>query len=65
MVAVGGGSFMLVGGKAKIEVALDPGDAPATRLVLEQGPLRVEFTRRARQRGKPDDPETGEEPPLE
>lgn len=58
MVATGRSSFVLVGGKAKIEVSLDPGDAPATRLVLEQGPLQVEFTRRARQRGKP---ETAEE----
>jgi D-alanyl-D-alanine carboxypeptidase len=65
MVAVGRSSFVLVGGKAKIEVALDPGDAPATRVTLEQGPLRVEFTRRARQRGKPEDPEIGEEPPPE
>jgi CubicO group peptidase (beta-lactamase class C family) len=58
MVATGRSSFVLVGGKAKIEVPLDPGDAPATRLLLEQGPLQVEFTRRARQRGKP---ETSEE----
>jgi CubicO group peptidase (beta-lactamase class C family) len=58
MVATGRSSFVLVGGKAKIEVPLDPGDAPATRLLLEQGPLEVEFTRRARQRGKP---ETSEE----
>jgi hypothetical protein len=65
MVAVGRSSFVLVGGKAKIEVTLDPGDAPATRVTLEQGPLRVEFTRRARQRGKPEEPEIGEEPPLE
>jgi len=60
MVATGRSSFVLVGGKAKIEVPLDPGDAPATRLLLEQGPLKVEFTRRARQRGKP---ETSEEEP--
>jgi D-alanyl-D-alanine carboxypeptidase len=63
MVATGGSSFVLVGGKAKIEVTLDPGDTPATRLVLEQGPLRVEFTRRARQRGKPEEPEISEEDP--
>ncbi|HTV17136.1 MAG TPA: serine hydrolase domain-containing protein [Polyangiaceae bacterium] len=61
MVSTGRGSFVLVGGKAKIEVPLDPGDAPATRLLLEQGPLRVEFTRRARQRGKPEEPETSDE----
>lgn len=65
MVATGRGSFVLVGGKAKIEVALDPGDAPATRLLLEQGPLRVEFTRRARQRGKPEEPELDDEAPAE
>jgi CubicO group peptidase (beta-lactamase class C family) len=64
MVATGRGSFVLVGGKAKIEVVLDPGDAPATRLLLEQGPLRVEFTRRARQRGKPEEPETSDEEPT-
>lgn len=64
MVATGRGNFVLVGGKAKIEVALDPGDAPATRLLLEQGPLRVEFTRRARQRGKPEEPETSDEEPT-
>jgi len=58
MVATGKSSFVLVGGKAKIEVPLDPGEAPATRVLLEQGPLQVEFTRRARQRGKP---ETSEE----
>jgi D-alanyl-D-alanine carboxypeptidase len=63
MVATGRSSFVLVGGKAKIEVTLDPGDAPATRLVLEQGPLRVEFTRRARQRGKPEEPEDEPEQP--
>jgi CubicO group peptidase (beta-lactamase class C family) len=57
MVATGRSSFLLVGGKAKIEVPLDPGDAPATRVLLEQGPLRAEFTRRARQRGKPEEPE--------
>jgi CubicO group peptidase (beta-lactamase class C family) len=61
MVATGRSSFVLVGGKAKIEVALDPGDAPATQLTLEQGTLRVEFTRRARQRGKPEEQETDEE----
>jgi CubicO group peptidase (beta-lactamase class C family) len=65
MVSTGRGSFVLVGGKAKIEVPLDPGDAPATRLVLEQGPLRVEFTRRARQRGKPEEPEMSDEEPTE
>jgi CubicO group peptidase (beta-lactamase class C family) len=65
MVATGRGSFVLVGGKAKIEVALDPGDIPATRLLLEQGPLRVEFTRRARQRGKPEEPETSDEEPVQ
>jgi D-alanyl-D-alanine carboxypeptidase len=65
MVSTGRGSFVLVGGKAKIEVPLDPGDAPATRLVLEQGPLRVEFTRRARQRGKPEEPEMSDEEPVE
>jgi hypothetical protein len=64
MVATGRGSLVLVGGKAKIEVVLDPGDAPATRLLLEQGPLRVEFTRRARQRGKPEEPETSDEEPT-
>jgi CubicO group peptidase (beta-lactamase class C family) len=63
MVATGQGSFVLVGGKAKIEVALDPGDTPATRLLLEQGPLHVEFTRRARQHGKPEEPETSDEEP--
>jgi CubicO group peptidase (beta-lactamase class C family) len=65
MVATGRGSFVLVGGKAKIEATLDPGDAPATRLLLEQGPLRVEFTRRARQRGKPEEPEIDDEEPAE
>jgi len=66
MVATGRGTFVLVGGKAKIEVTLDPGDAPATRLLLEQGPLRVEFTRRARQRGKPEseEAEIGDEEPT-
>jgi CubicO group peptidase (beta-lactamase class C family) len=57
MVATGRSSFVLVGGKAKIEVPLDPGEAPATRLVLDQGPLHAEFERRARQRGKPEEPE--------
>src|SRR5690606_3756407 len=52
MVPTGRGTFVLVGGKAKIEGLLDPGDAPATTLLLEQGPLRAEFTRRARQHGK-------------
>jgi CubicO group peptidase (beta-lactamase class C family) len=61
MVATGRGSFVLVGGKAKIEVPLDPGDAPATRLVLDQGPLHAEFERRARQRGKQEEPEEQEE----
>lgn len=61
MVATGRGTFVLVGGKAKIEVVLDPGDAPATRLLLEQGALHVEFTRRARQRGKPEEPEASDE----
>lgn len=60
MVATGRSSFVLVGGKAKIEVPLDPGDAPATRLVLDQGPLHAEFERRARQRGKPEEPEEAE-----
>lgn len=64
MVATGRGTFVLVGGKAKIEVPLDPGDAPATRLLLEQGPLHVEFTRRARQRGKPEEPERNDEEPA-
>ena len=61
MVATGKSRFVLVGGKAKIEVPLDPGDAPATRVLLEQGPLHAEFTRRARQRGKPEEAETGED----
>jgi D-alanyl-D-alanine carboxypeptidase len=69
MVATGRSSFVLVGGKAKIEVPLDPGDAPATRVMLEQGPLQVEFTRRARQRGKPETSEEdaagGEDEPQE
>ena len=65
MVATGRSSFVLVGGKAKIEVALDPGDAPATRVLLKQGALRVEFTRRARQRGKPDQPELDDEESAE
>ena len=67
MVATGRSSFVLVGGKAKIEVPLDPGDAPATRLVLDQGPLHAEFERRARQRGKPEEPEEdeGEDEPTE
>ena len=62
MVATGRTSFVLVGGKAKIEVPLDPGEAPATRLLLDQGPLHAEFERRARQRGKPEEPEEAEEP---
>ena len=61
MVATGKSSFVLVGGKAKIEVPLDPGEAPATRVLLEQGPLHAEFTRRARQRGKPEEAETTED----
>ncbi len=61
MVATGRSTFVLVGGKAKIEVPLDPGGEPATRLLLEQGPLQVEFTRRARQRGKPETSEDGAE----
>lgn len=61
MVATGRGRFVLVGGKAKIEVPLDPGDAPATRLLLDQGPLHAEFERRARQRGKPEEPEEQDE----
>ena len=61
MVATGRSSFVLVGGKAKIEVPLDPGGAPATRVMLEQGPLHAEFTRRARQRGKPEEAETTED----
>jgi D-alanyl-D-alanine carboxypeptidase len=65
MLATGRSNFVLVGGKAKIEVTLDPGDAPATRLVLVQGPLRVEFTRRARQRGKPEETEPTDEEPAE
>lgn len=67
MVATGRSSFVLVGGKAKIEVPLDPGDAPSTRLLLDQGPLHAEFERRARQRGKPEEPEDqeGEEEPEE
>jgi hypothetical protein len=69
MVATGRSSFVLVGGKAKIEVPLDPGDAPATRVLLEQGPLQVEFTRRARQRGKPEtteeDTAAGDDEPQE
>lgn len=61
MIATGPGRFILLGGKAKIEVRLDPDDAPATVLELEQGPLRAEFTRRARVRGKPEEPK--DEPP--
>lgn len=57
MITTSPGQFVLLGGKAKIEVPLDPDDAPATLLILEQGPLRVEFTRRARVRGKPLAPE--------
>lgn len=61
MVATGPNRFVLLGGQAKIEVELDSGGSPATRLVLDQGPLSVEFTRRARVRGKPDAPEAGDE----
>ncbi len=57
MIATGRSSFVLVGGKAKIEVELDSNGSPATRLVLKQGPLSIEFTRRARVRGKPEEPE--------
>jgi CubicO group peptidase (beta-lactamase class C family) len=57
MVSTGRGRFVLLGGQAKIEVELDSGDSPATRLLLEQGPLTLEFTRRARVRGKTQEPE--------
>ena len=63
MIATGPNRFVLLGGQAKIEVELDSGGSPATRLVLDQGPLSVEFTRRARVRGKPEEPETSEEAP--
>lgn len=63
MIATGPNRFVLLGGQAKIEVELDSGGSPATRLVLDQGPLSVEFTRRARVRGKPDAPEAGDEEP--
>jgi D-alanyl-D-alanine carboxypeptidase len=56
MIATGPGRFILLGGKAKIEVPLDPDESPATVLELEQGPIRAEFTRRARVRGKPAEP---------
>jgi CubicO group peptidase (beta-lactamase class C family) len=56
MIATGPGRFILLGGKAKIEVQLDPDESPATVLELEQGPLRAEFTRRARVRGKSVEP---------
>jgi CubicO group peptidase (beta-lactamase class C family) len=63
MIATGPNRFVLLGGQAKIEVELDSGGSPATRLVLDQGPLSVEFTRRARVRGKPEEPETSDETP--
>lgn len=63
MIATGPHRFVLLGGQAKIEVELDSGGSPATRLVLDQGPLSVEFTRRARIRGKPEEPEAGDEMP--
>jgi hypothetical protein len=63
MIATGPNRFVLLGGQAKIEVELDSGGSPATRLVLDQGPLSVEFTRRARVRGKPEEPETSDEAP--
>jgi hypothetical protein len=62
MTATGPGRFVLLGGKAKIEVELDPNGTPATRLVLQQGALTLEFTRRARVRGKPEEPENAETP---
>lgn len=62
MIATGPGSFVLLGGKAKILVVLDPDGSPVTRLTLEQGPLQVEYTRRARVRGKPQD---NDEPEIE
>jgi CubicO group peptidase (beta-lactamase class C family) len=58
MIATGPGRFILLGGKAKIEVQLDPDESPATVLLLEQGPLRAEFTRRARVRGKSEEAES-------
>jgi CubicO group peptidase (beta-lactamase class C family) len=60
MTATGPASFVLLGGKAKIQVELDSNGSPATRLLLEQGPLRLEFTRRARVRGKKQEPEVEE-----
>jgi CubicO group peptidase (beta-lactamase class C family) len=63
MIATGPNRFVLLGGQAKIEVELDSGGSPATRLVLDQGPLSVEFTRRARVRGKLEEPETTDEEP--
>lgn len=61
MLPSGPSAFVLLGGKAKIEVPLDPDGAPATRLLLEQGPLKVEYTRRARVRGKPEEPEESDD----
>jgi hypothetical protein len=61
MVSTGRGSFVLLGGQAKIQVELDPDDSPATRLLLEQGALTLEFTRRARVRGKTAEPEVDPE----
>jgi hypothetical protein len=44
--------FVLMGGKASIDIPLGPDDSEATRLVLRQGPLELEYTRKARVRGK-------------
>ena len=54
-------SFVLMGGKASVQVSLPPDDSEATELSLLQGPLELEYVRKARVRGKPQPLE--EEPP--